>query len=59
LITAEIIVHVKSDRFFTILADETTDIKKQEQMAIEVRFSDSKTLQIWVEFIEFAIVEDL
>jgi hypothetical protein len=50
---------VKSARFFTILADEITDISRQEQMTLGLRFLDSETFQIRKEFVGFAIVEDL
>ena len=59
LITGKIVDQVKPARFFTILADETTDISRQEQMALGLRFLDSETFQIREEFVEFAVVEDL
>ncbi|KAK2717835.1 hypothetical protein QYM36_006591, partial [Artemia franciscana] len=40
-------------------ADETTDISRQEQKALGLRFVDSETLQTRKEFIEFAVVKDL
>ena len=45
--------------FVTILADETTDTSRQDQMAPELQFVDSETLQIREEFIDLAVVEDL
>ncbi|KAK2725905.1 hypothetical protein QYM36_000395 [Artemia franciscana] len=59
LITEKVVEQDKSDNFFTIHADETTDISRQEQMALGLRFMDSETLQIRGEFIGFAVVEDL
>ncbi|KAK2716171.1 hypothetical protein QYM36_010672 [Artemia franciscana] len=59
LIAENIFDQVKSARFFTILADETTNIPRQEQMAAGLRFLDSKTFQIRVAFTEFVAVEDL
>ncbi|XP_065583228.1 52 kDa repressor of the inhibitor of the protein kinase-like [Artemia franciscana] len=59
LITEKIADKVKSASFFTILVNEKTSISRQEQMAIGLRFLDSKTFQIREEFVEFAVVEDL
>ncbi|KAK2725661.1 hypothetical protein QYM36_000234 [Artemia franciscana] len=59
LITEKVVEQDKSDNFFTIHADETTDISRQEQMTLGLRFMDSETLQIREEFIGFAVVEDL
>ncbi|XP_065569223.1 52 kDa repressor of the inhibitor of the protein kinase-like [Artemia franciscana] len=59
LITEKIVDQDKSANCYTILADETTDISRQEQMALGLQFVYSETLQIREEFIEFAVVEDL
>ena len=59
LITEKIVDQVKSTDFFTSFADETTDISRQEQKALGLRFVDSETLQTRKEFIEFAVVKDL
>ncbi|KAK2702838.1 hypothetical protein QYM36_018569 [Artemia franciscana] len=53
-------IHIKSANFFfAILTDETTDISRQEQTTLGLRFVNSEMLQIREEFIKFAVVEDL
>ncbi|KAK2718227.1 hypothetical protein QYM36_005520, partial [Artemia franciscana] len=59
LIAAKIVDQVKSACFFTILEDETTDISRQVQTALELRFMDTETFQLREAFVEFAVVEDL
>ncbi|KAK2726603.1 hypothetical protein QYM36_007446 [Artemia franciscana] len=51
LITEKIVDQVKSANLFTIRANETTDISRQEQMALGLKFVESETLQIRKEFI--------
>ena len=44
---------VRSARWFSVMADECTDVATLEQMSICIRFVDSKTLQVRDDFVGF------
>ena len=54
----EIVNKVNSAKFYSIIADETTDCSGQEQLSLCVRFMDSK-FHIQERFLKFEIVKDL
>lgn len=59
LITQNIVSKVKHAKYFTLMADETTDIATKEQLSICIRYYDEKTFEICEDFIKFVDVVDL
>lgn len=43
--------------FFSVLANETSDVSQTEQFSLCVRFVDPDTLCIWEDFLSFVAVE--
>lgn len=56
---SKIIQQVKESKYFTIIADETTDISVIEQMSLCLRYVDLKKVEIKERFIKFIQVDDL
>ena len=54
----KIVSEVQNAQFFTLLADETTDFSKQEQLSVCLRYV-TKTFTIKERFLGFAIAPDL
>uniref|UniRef100_A0A915IVZ4 DUF4371 domain-containing protein n=1 Tax=Romanomermis culicivorax TaxID=13658 RepID=A0A915IVZ4_ROMCU len=52
LIVSNILEDVKKAKFYTILADETTDSATVEQMSLCIRYTDDKIREIFIGFIE-------
>ncbi|KAK4873710.1 hypothetical protein RN001_013070 [Aquatica leii] len=59
VITDEIINKTKESKFFTIMADETTDLSVKEQLTICIRYFNTKEYKIEEDFIKFVDVVDL
>ena len=56
-IIQEIVKNVKSNKFFSVLADEATDISNETQMALVLRFIDD-TEEIIEKFVSFINCEN-
>jgi len=50
---------VKEAKFFTLIADETTEIATKEQLSICLRYYDEKSFKINEDFIKFIDIVDL
>jgi hypothetical protein len=50
---------VQQAGYFSILADETKDISKQEQLSIAIRYVDANTLSIVERFLMFVVASNL
>ncbi|KAK4882729.1 hypothetical protein RN001_006048 [Aquatica leii] len=59
VITDNIINKIKESKFFTIMADETTDLSVKEQLNICIRYFKTKEYKIKEDFIKFVDVVDL
>lgn len=59
LIQDNIVREVSKAVFFSVLADETSDISQTEQFSLCVRFVDPDTLCIREDFLSFVAVEDV
>ncbi|XP_050517882.1 52 kDa repressor of the inhibitor of the protein kinase-like [Diabrotica virgifera virgifera] len=59
VITNQIVSQITYAQFFTIIADETTDMSTKEQLSICLRYLDKLTLEIKEDFIMFIDVVDL
>jgi hypothetical protein len=55
----QICTSVQQAGFYSILADETKDLSKQEQLSIVVRYVDSNTHSIMERFLTFVIASNL
>ncbi|CAG9822034.1 unnamed protein product [Phaedon cochleariae] len=59
VIVKKIVSKIKTAKYFTIIADETTDMSTKEQLSICVRYFDKSTFEIKEDFIMFIDVVDL
>lgn len=59
LILKKLVLKIKDSGFFSILADETTDIATQEQMSLCIRIFNNQTMHIEELFLQFYIINDL
>jgi len=59
LIQLKILERVSKTNFYTILADETTDISQIEQFSLCIRYLDEEVFSIWEDFLTFVPVYDL
>lgn len=59
IIQNKIVAKVRKAKFFSILADETTDIASVEQFSLCIRFFNSDDLKVEENFLEFIPVTDL
>ncbi|XP_050517998.1 52 kDa repressor of the inhibitor of the protein kinase-like [Diabrotica virgifera virgifera] len=59
VIKNQIVSQITYAQFFTIIADETTDMSTKEQLSICLRYLDKLTLEIKEDFIMFIDVVDL
>ena len=59
IIKRKIVSNVNNAECFAILADETTDISKLEQMTLCLRYVDKTTFKVKEDFLEFVAVEGL
>ncbi|XP_054263675.1 52 kDa repressor of the inhibitor of the protein kinase-like [Macrosteles quadrilineatus] len=59
VITNKIVSKVKSSKYFTIMADETTDMSTKEQLSICIRYLDKVKFEIKEDFLMFLNVVDL
>lgn len=53
VITRQIVAKIHGSRFFSILADETTDVSTMEQVTICVRYFDPDTQNLHEDFLKF------
>lgn len=58
-ITSQIIKHANKSRFFTVLADETTDISRVEQFSLCIRYVDLDLYLVREDFLKFVPVVDV
>ncbi|KAJ8877467.1 hypothetical protein PR048_021922 [Dryococelus australis] len=58
-ITEKIFAKVKNKKYFTIMADKTTDISIKEQLAICIRYFDTTSYEIQEKFSKFIDVIDV
>jgi hypothetical protein len=59
VIIEKIVTKIKASKFFTIMADETTDVSIKEQLSICIRYFNTTDCKIEEDFIKFVDVEDL
>lgn len=59
VITSKIAFEIKCAQFFTVIAEETTDLSTQEQLSICIRYFDKTSLEIKENFIHLINVVDL
>jgi len=59
VVRQKILDRVAAARFFTILADETTDASRSEMMSFCVRYADSVTKTIREDFLDFVKLDDM
>ncbi|KAJ3649397.1 hypothetical protein Zmor_021144 [Zophobas morio] len=59
LITNKIVNKIKKSKYFTIIADETTDVSISEQLSICIRYFDVVTCEIQEDFLKFVEVVHL
>lgn len=59
VITSKIVSKIKVAKFYTIIADETTDMSTKEQLSICIRYFDKATFEIREDFIMFVDVVNL
>lgn len=59
VITDKIVNKIKESKFFTIMADETTDLSVKDQLTICIRYFNTKDYRIEEDFITFVDVVDL
>lgn len=58
-IQEQIIKDVRESRFFSLLADETTDISGKEKLSLCIRFYDKKAHKIMECFLKYVQIENL
>lgn len=59
IIQLKIVENIKKSGFYSILADETTDISQVEQFSLCFRYVDENTMKIKEDFLTFIPVNDL
>ncbi|KAJ8882694.1 hypothetical protein PR048_014506 [Dryococelus australis] len=58
VITEKVVTNINNSKYFTMMADKTTDISVQEQLAICMRYCDTTTYEILDKFFKFIDVVD-
>lgn len=59
LMQSQIVKKISKSEFFSIIADETTDIAQVEQLSLCVRYVDEEIVKIREDFISFIPVKDV
>ena len=59
IIRKKIVSAVQDATYFSILADETKDLSKQEQMAIVIRYVDVQSCTVYERFLTYIKAESL
>ncbi|XP_050059854.1 52 kDa repressor of the inhibitor of the protein kinase-like [Aphis gossypii] len=59
LIQSHLVNEISKVKFFTVLADETTDITQVEQFSLCIRYFDETLMQIREDFLTFVPVDDV
>ncbi|XP_044751693.1 52 kDa repressor of the inhibitor of the protein kinase-like [Coccinella septempunctata] len=59
LIQSKIVAKVRNSIFYSVLADETTDISQIEQFSLCIRYVDEETFKIREDFLTFVPVHDV
>ena len=57
-ITASIVQKIKTAGFFSIIADEATDMSNPEQLALVIRYFDQEAQEIREDFLGFISCDD-
>ncbi|XP_050063209.1 52 kDa repressor of the inhibitor of the protein kinase-like [Aphis gossypii] len=59
LIQSEIVKQISKSSFFSVLADETTDINQIEQFSVCIRYLDEESMIVQENFLAFISVQDV
>lgn len=59
VITEKIVSNIKKAKYFTLIADETTDISTKQQLSICIRYYDNVSFKIKEDFVKIVDIVDL